>query len=352
MAANLKVAVVGAGLMGRLVALRLVQNGAKVSIYDQGDRLAHDSCSWTGAGMLSPYCELEHSESQIAQIGLRSMVLWPELLASLPLPVSYWQEGTLAVAHASDQPELEQLKQRVTQFTVQEKLSADADIMRLVAPGDIEPELEDRFGEGLFFPKEGHVDNRELLRGLEAALAGCDWHMGNKVTELKALRGDHDWVVDCRGLGGGDPELRGVRGELIYLHAPEVNLSRPVRLMHPRYPIYIAPRNDSVFVVGATQIESSDRGPIRVKSALELLSAAYSLHPGFAEAEWIESSVNCRPAYPDNLPRICIDDNQIMRINGLYRHGFLMGPALAEAACALLNREHPRPELEPIIHIT
>ena len=37
---------------------------------------------------------------------------------------------------------------------------------------------------------------------------------------------------------------------------------------------------------------------------------------------------NCS-ALPDNLPRIVIDGRRIA-VNGLYRHGFLLAPALAE----------------------
>ena len=142
-----------------------------------------------------------------------------------------------------------------------------------------------------------------------------------------------DLAVDCRGMGAQPDlsELRGVRGEVIYLEAPEVNLSRPVRLMHPRYPIYIVPRPGNQYVIGASQIESEDRGPITLRSTMELLSAAYALHTGFAEARIIGTYTNCRPAFPDNLPRIMVDDGRI-RINGLYRHGFLLAPVVARAA--------------------
>jgi glycine oxidase len=36
-----------------------------------------------------------------------------------------------------------------------------------------------------------------------------------------------------------------------------------------------------------------------------------------------------RPAFPDNLPRILVEGDKIA-VNGLYRHGFLLAPALAE----------------------
>jgi len=132
--------------------------------------------------------------------------------------------------------------------------------------------------------------------------------------------------------------VRGVRGEVVRVHSPELALSRPIRLLHPRYPIYIAPKPDGVYVIGATQIESEDTSPTSVRSALELLSALYSVHPAFGEARILEMVTQCRPALPDNLPEIRWDGGRLIRINGLYRHGYLMAPAVMDAALGLLHQ--------------
>ena len=63
--------------------------------------------------------------------------------------------------------------------------------------------------------------------------------------------------------------------------------------------------------------------------ALELLSAAYALHPTFGEARIVEFGAGLRPALPDHAPRIRVSGRRIA-VNGLYRHGFLLAPALAE----------------------
>ena len=112
-------------------------------------------------------------------------------------------------------------------------------------------------------------------------------------------------MIDCRGLSARDtqPELRGVKGELILIETDEVKLARPVRLIHPRWPLYVIPREDNLFMLGATSIEAEDTG-VSVRSALELLGAAYAVHPAFAEARIVEFGSGLRPAFPDNLPRI------------------------------------------------
>lgn len=128
-----------------------------------------------------------------------------------------------------------------------------------------------------------------------------------------------------------------MRGEVIRLHAPEVRIARPVRLLHPRYPLYIAPKPGDVFVVGATEIESEDLSPVSARSALELLSAAYTVHSGFAEARVLEMATQCRPALSDNLPALRLLKPGVLQINGLYRHGFMIAPAVLDAAIELVH---------------
>jgi glycine oxidase len=106
--------------------------------------------------------------------------------------------------------------------------------------------------------------------------------------------------------------------------------------MHPRWPLYIIPRGDNRFMIGATSIEREDNG-VSVRSALELLSAAYAVHSAFGEAKIVEIGAGLRPAFPDNLPRIAIDKDHIA-VNGLYRHGFLLAPALAELTLGYVVR--------------
>jgi glycine oxidase len=115
---------------------------------------------------------------------------------------------------------------------------------------------------------------------------------------------------------------------MLVLGTKDIGLSRPIRLLHPRHPVYIVPRADGRFMVGATSIESENEGKITVRSAIELLNAAYAVHPAFGEAEILETAVGLRPAFPDNLPKI-VRRGRVIYFNGLYRHGFLLAPALA-----------------------
>jgi glycine oxidase len=152
---------------------------------------------------------------------------------------------------------------------------------------------------------------------------------------------DQQRVIDCRGYAARDelPRLRGVKGEMLLLETQEIKLSRPLRLLHPRYPVYLVPRENGQFMLGATMIENDERDRISARSMLELLSMAYAIHPGFAEAEIIEIGVDVRPTFDDNLPDV-LRRGEKLYLNGLYRHGFLLGPAMAQRAVnALLDEQ-------------
>jgi glycine oxidase len=115
-----------------------------------------------------------------------------------------------------------------------------------------------------------------------------------------------------------------------------VELARPVRLLHPRHSLYVVPWGGGTYMLGATSIESDDSGPVSVKSALDLLGMAYALHPAFGEARVISLDAGVRPSFPSNLPRIVLE-RDVIRVNGMYRHGFLLAPVLAEMVAAHLR---------------
>jgi glycine oxidase len=345
-----QIAVIGAGITGLTQALWLQRQGHQISLFDRGSERLDQHCSHVGAGMLAPYCELSEAEDIVAQWGAAALKLWQAVAPTLALPVHLTCAGTLVVAHHRDRAGLQQLADRVQHAG----FGAHSQWLRRAELGALEPELEGRFAEGLYVAPEGEIDPRSLLPALVETLRqqGATLHFMTEVEALapgaiqvRGVRQTFDWVLDCRGLAARDPisELRGVRGEIITLCTSEVQLRRPIRMMHPRYPLYIVPRPGNRFVVGATSLESDSLRPATVRSSLELLSAAYALHPAFAEAEIVEMNTQCRPALPDHLPRI-IQDERLLRINGLYRHGYLLSPVLAETVAAWIGEQRRLPE--------
>jgi glycine oxidase len=314
------VSVIGAGIAGAWQALLFATAGHEVTLFERGDAGMTEATSHWAGGMLAPYCEREASEPVISRLGIRSLDLWREHFPDTPF------NGSLVVAHPRDRADYERFAKLTTNH---QRLDADA-VLKL------EPSLDGRFRDALFFPDEGHVEPRAVLPELHARIAAA----GGKIRFDSEQRADEtDGIaIDCRGLFARDtqPSLRGVKGEMVIVETDEIALSRPVRLIHPRWPLYIIPRAGNQFMIGATSIEREDDG-VSVRSALELLSAAYAVHPAFGEARIVEIGSGLRPAFPDNLPRIAIDNRKIA-VNGLYRHGFLLAPALAELTLGYVER--------------
>ncbi|MEY3913227.1 MAG: hypothetical protein RL509_1271 [Pseudomonadota bacterium] len=329
--------VLGAGLMGRLLAWRLTQAGHRVEVHEAGQADAQGAAARVAAAMLAPLAESAITELSVVRMGQHALKAWPQLLAELPAPVFFQQQGTLIVWHRQDAAEahrFHQLLQRTHHDLPSLPAAQAVDARQL---NSFEPGLGKRFAQGLYLPDEGQLDNRQLLQallqGLQERGVALHFNSPHNIDNFHpGEAGQPDWVFDCRGLGARSewPSLRGVRGEVIRLHAPQVNLTRPTRLIHPRYPLYIAPKQDHVFVIGATEIESEDVSPASVRSTLELLSAAYTVHSGFAEARILEIATQARPTLANNLPAVTCPHPRLLQINGLYRHGFLIAPAVAD----------------------
>jgi glycine oxidase len=332
------IAVVGGGLLGRCLAWRATRAGMRIALYEAGSRFGEGSAAWAAAGMIAPTAEAVDADAQIASMGRHSLTLWPQWLAQLPHPVFYRGTGTLLVWHRENAGEAKRFEMTLRAREA-EAHSRRVDRTEL---DELEPALRARFHQALYLPKEAQVDNRAFLKAVAIALeeAGVECHWQTFVAD--DVLPQAGIVVDCRGMGATRnwPKLRGVRGEIVRLHAPETEVHHMLRLLHPRYSVYVVPRGEGMLVVGATSIESDDRSEVSVRGALELLSAAYSMLPTLAEARILEFTTQVRPALPDNLPAFQHDRRgKVLRINGLYRHGFLLLPAVVEEALALLSVE-------------
>lgn len=335
----MKTAVVGAGIMGQLLSLALIEAGNKVSVFDDNNKeKGVMNCSMAAAGLLSPISELEKSTRLIYDMGMEALAQhWPHILSRLNADIYFRCSGCLILSHPQDKADLRRLID-----IIGAKLNASVNnqyYKKLIQEEIVvlEPELS-KFEEAYHFPNEAHLDNQALLIALQQYLCsqGVSWHQ-QWVTEVAPgqIKINHeierfDIVFDCRGMGAkaNFPDLQGIRGELIWLYAPEVNIKCPIRLQHPRYSLYLAPRPNHVYLIGASEIHAENYEPISVRSALEFLTAAFYVHSGFAEARILKTVTQCRPTFADTLPKIKYAQG-LVAVNGLYRHGFLIAPALA-----------------------
>lgn len=371
-----RIAIAGAGVLGRLLAWRLARAGHAVTVFDPAGGPAPPmpgllappsvphAAAFTAAGMLSPLAELENAGPEIATLGWRSLGLWKqwcdELVAGGAQAPLFARHGSLMVAHGSDLgaarrvlARLEQAPQLAGQMTQPQALSR-AEL------AELEPALAPQLHAWLL-PGEGQVLPRELMAALCEASVGVRWCWNSRAVGVGAglivladgSRCECELAIDTRGVGARSASLperdarmqvRGVRGEVLWLHAPGLSLQRPVRLLHPRHRVYMVPRPGDLIVVGASEIESEDRSPVSLRSAVELMAAAHSVIPELAEARIVHMESNLRPATPDNNPFVRHEPG-LLQINGLFRHGWLLAPALVAEALSRGAFEHDAQEL-------
>jgi glycine oxidase len=339
----LSIGIAGAGLLGRLLAWRLARAGHRVDVFDpmagpEPRFDGGDAAAFSAAGMLSPTAELDTGDADIAALGWRSIARWAQIEAALGEPLLS-RRGSLLLAHRADLGAAQRVLARLAAAPAER-------LPRALGPGELaalEPALAGA-AHAWLLPGEGRIETLAALRALHEQARGVRWHWASPVARVQpqalqladgSLR-RYDVAIDVRGVGAR-PQLavRGVRGETVWLHAPGHGLTRPLRLLHPRHTVYLVPRAGDIVFVGASSIESEDRSPVSLRTAVELMAAAHSVMPALAEARILRLDRNLRPALPDNRPLIETAPG-LLRINGLFRHGWLIAPALVDDALARL----------------
>ncbi len=383
----MNIAIVGAGLLGRLIAWRLFEENPEkplsITLIDK-DVSGTSSAAYVAAAMVAPMSELIESESVVADKGFHALDIWQQwsdqLQQTYQKDIAYSRRGSLVVAHHADRGDLNRFVRSLTADLEKTKIPQSAlKHCQREELRKLEPALLENFSEAYWLEQEGVLDNHGLIDSLYAVLKSkgarfveqvlteqdlvCLSSISNYNSAFGLERHDEnvfsvdelnqaDLIINCLGFLGKSSlpqqckSFRGVRGEVLRVKAYEVDLSRPVRLMHPRYQLYIAPKPNHEYVIGATQIESESEHPITIRSSMELLSALYSVDKGFAEAEVLASDARCRPAFSDNLPAIALSESfddvdstrpKILSVNGLYRHGYLLSPVVVQQVLKCLS---------------
>src|SRR6202051_1706077 len=151
------VSIIGAGIACEWQALWFAQAGHDVTLHERSSNAMMLSTSHWAGGMLAPYCESEVAEPVISRLGLRGVALWRAELPDTPF------NGSLVVAHARERGDFERFA----------RMTSGHRRLDAAAIAELEPSLEGRFREALFFSDEGHVEPRRVLPKLHEKIVSA-----------------------------------------------------------------------------------------------------------------------------------------------------------------------------------
>ncbi|GHF02494.1 glycine oxidase ThiO [Amycolatopsis deserti] len=352
---NQHVAVVGGGVIGLSVAWRAAAAGHRVTVVDPAPGRG---ASWVAGGMLAPVTEAWPGEEESLALGEESLKRWPafaQALAQDGVDPGLSTAGTLVVAF--DRADADQLD-----IVAGYLRSVGREVEQVTGRRlrSLEPGLG-AVRSGLLVPGDLGVDNRKLLRSLEAAALrrGAEF-TGDaaRAVEPGRVRTAHcevrcDVVVIAAGAHSArlHPLLaRGVRplkGEILRLRARRTSLpppTRTVRAVVEGRPVYLVPRADGELVLGATQYEAGFDETVSARGVRELLEGAERIFPSIDEYELVETAAGLRAASTDTLPFIGDLGDGVLAATGHHRNGLLMAPVTADAVVAWLAGEKPPAE--------
>lgn len=312
----MKIAVVGTGIMGLNAALEVLrQDHGTLTIFTDPNAKPASRCA---GGMLAPYSESDSLDRDLQSLTIQhSLPYWRNMAEHYG--VYFRENGTLIISHTNDESYQKRFEMHLAQG-VYEPLDQKALAIK-------EPLLSKKFHRALWVYDEAHLNTADMLAAM--------WKEISKNAEVKEAYSDNqsrnfDLVIDARGSYAPLKNIRRIKGERIVLKCPDLHLDHCVRLMHPRYPLYIVPQGSNLFVVGASMIEDNAEEDFTLRSAMELMSAFSSLGGQLLESTIVSMESGFRPTYADHRPKITRQNN-IVTCNGLYRHGFLLAPIMAKA---------------------
>ncbi len=357
------VAIVGAGVMGCAIALRLAQAGLAVTVIERG--IPGAEASSAAAGILGPQWESD-AYGPLMELGLRSRALYPafvdELRALSGIDIGFVRSGLIEVALTeADEDAL------TTRCRWQAARGLNTELLSPPALRALEPALGPAARLGLRMVDEGHVNARSLARALSqaAAIAGARFLQGRYVRRVVTRAGRvsgveldgeilsagtvvlaaGSWSSLVEGGGVPAPMVRPARGQMVSIEM-RPPLFRHVIAAHGRG--YLVPRLDGAVLAGSTLEMVGFRKEVTVGGLADILTLVRTLVPDLAAAPVTETWSNFRPYTEDRLPVMGVTAVPGMLVaTGHYRYGILLTPITAQAISEIVVKGASSIDLSP-----
>ena len=355
------VVVVGGGLVGCSVALRLLQAGVQVTVVERSVPGAEASSA--AGGILAPQAEAE-GLGPFLSLCLRSRALYPsfveEIEALSGMRVGFRPSGVLHVAFS--EASLQRLGARVA---LQKSIGLSSQLLDAKAVLELEPALNSAVQGAALFPDDASVDNRLLVRALSMAAsrggvrfisghvrallevagraAGVDVD-GNRLSADAVVVAAGAWTGLVPGCGLSPRQVRPARGQMLMLRARLPLLQRVVFSDRG----YLVPRADGHLLAGSTLEFEGFAKEVTAAGLQHILALALQLAPGVASLPVVEMWAGLRPFTEDHLPILGPGPLPgLFLASGHFRNGILLAPVTAELLVQAILGQTPTLPLEP-----
>ncbi|WP_373543035.1 glycine oxidase ThiO [Chamaesiphon sp.] len=330
-----EIIIIGGGSIGLAIAIELRLLGADVTVVSHNFKAA---AGHAAAGMLAPQAE-QISAGAMLDLCVASRDLYPEWSEKIEsisgADPGYWQCGILAP--------------RLTHT------HTDADWLEPRSIHHHQSGLSESIVGGYWYPADGQVDSRALVRALWCAcqFLGVKWldavkvtsicRSGGRVTHLETSEGEMSAQHYILATGAWSQQLLPIpvvprKGQMLSVMVPEAQLANlPLQQVLFGEEIYIVPRRDGRIVIGATS-EDAGFAPHNTPAGVEqLMTNAIRLFPQLRDLPIQETWWGFRPATPDELPIMGTSSEANLTLaTGHYRNGILLTPITAKLIADLV----------------
>jgi glycine oxidase len=349
--------VIGGGLIGSSVALRLAQAGLSVSVFDRGEPGAEASSA--AAGMIAPQGERVQSRA-FMDLCWASHGLYPEFVAEVESlsgqRAGYRQDGSLLVALDDDQARELEADQAGAAAEALGAAPAYAPVQPLPpeATSRRVPGLSGEILSAFFLPADHWVDNERLTaavieaaRRLGVAFSAhktVDGFVVNdgRVTSIEA-DGERfsagEFVLAAGAWSGTLARSAGLeiptvpcRGQMMEFELAS-ELPMVVRAGHH----YLVPRAGRRAIAGTTAEYAGFEKSLTAAGLASVLEGTLRLAPFLADSRLVRTWAGLRPDTPDHLP--VLGPSGIARLTvatGHFRNGILLAPITARLIADLV----------------
>lgn len=359
--------VVGGGLIGCSIALRLAQAGLLVRVFDRG----HPGCeaSSAGAGMIAPQGETAKPDS-FYDLCAASRDLYPAFAEEVEnlseMSVDFHADGTILAAFDDSQAaDLNRIYKAQTEAGLHAVRLGAEEARRRV------PNISPRVLDAVYMAGDFRVDNELLVEALVAAgrRAGVTFCSHASVTRFIGLHDRVEFVEVRDGAGSGTVRYQAgvyvlaagawsvdVAGSLYYAipAAPcrgqlmefEGAGGFPLTVRAGHY--YLVPRRHGRLVAGSNMEYVGFEKAVTGEGLRSILNAAWRIAPFVAGLQFRRAWSGLRPDTPDHLPILGYGKHQnLVFATGHFRNGILLTPITAKLISELILNGLPSPLLDP-----